>query len=135
MALLLYSPKSANCIKLLKFISDTPSMNQIVRLHNVSSMGIPPQYARQITRVPTMLTQNGKMLVGESEIQNWLESLLPARIASCDFGGKCSFSSIDGSGGDDDGDFGFSLDKCGQSLQPAMTPELLAKINQKVPSG
>lgn len=133
MALLLYSPKCPNCSTVIKFIQSNSSLQQIIQFHNVNTMGVPPQYARQISRVPTMLTKNGKMLVG-NEIQSWLQSLLPNTITNCELGGGgCQFASLDGS--DEDGNFGVNLDDCCQSLQPAMTPELLAKINQKVPTG
>jgi hypothetical protein len=75
-----------------------------------------------------MLTQNGKLLVG-SEVRQWLVSLLPVQeLKTCDMYGKCSMSSLDGSEGDDF----FELNNYGQSLQPAMTPEIEAKISRSV---
>jgi hypothetical protein len=107
----------------------------MVQVHDVNRQGIPQQYAKQITRVPTMLTKNGKILVGK-EIKAWLDSLLPGTFVNCDvnscrnFGGGGEFASIDGS---DEGSGGmFSLENYGQSLQPAMTAELQQKINKPV---
>jgi len=74
-----------------------------------------------------MLTKNGKILVGK-EIRNWLESLLPVQeLETCGFGGIDS-STLDGESTKDM----FGLDDYGISLQPAMTPELEAKISRKV---
>jgi hypothetical protein len=76
-----------------------------------------------------MLTKNGKLLVG-NEIKQWLGSLLPNDITNCTVGGRlCGLSNLDD---DDDEDSVFLLDNYGQSLQPAMTPELQARISQNV---
>jgi hypothetical protein len=83
-----------------------------------------------------MLTKNGKILVGR-EIKAFLESLLPVQFTNCDlnscksFGG--SLASLDGS--DDVGGGIFLLEHYGQSLQPAMTPELQNKISKPVSGG
>jgi hypothetical protein len=128
--ILLFSPKCQHSMQLLGYLDANPQLRQIVQLHDVTRHGIPPAFARQITRVPTLLTKNNKLLVG-NDVRAWLESLLPNRISNCDFNSKgCAFSSFDGS--EDDGGDIFSLDSYGQSLQPAMTPELMAKINKKV---
>jgi hypothetical protein len=76
-----------------------------------------------------MLTKNGKLLVG-NEIKQWLGSLLPNEITNCTLsGGMCGLSSLDD---EDDDDSVFLLDNYGQSLQPAMTSELQARISQDV---
>jgi len=112
---------------IVNYINRHAQLKQIVQFHNVNTMGIPPQYRAKITRVPTMLTKNGKILVGK-EIQNWLESLLPVQdLDACDFGG-CEMTTLDGEGSA----VLFGLDDYGRSLQPAMTPELEAKISRSV---
>jgi len=129
MALLIYSTKCKHSMEMLTYVTETPQLKQIVRLHDVNQLGIPHQYAGKITRVPTLLTQNGKMLVG-SEVKQWLTSLLPAQeLMTCDVYGRCKgMSSLDGADSDDF----FDLGNYGQSLQPAMTPELQAKISKSV---
>lgn len=128
MALLIYSTKCNHSMEILKFIGSHDQLKQIVRIHDVNRLGIPPQYKGQITRVPTLLTQNGKMLVG-SEVKQWLQSLLPVEeLMTCDLTGRCSVAALDGT----DDDSIFDLSNYGQSLQPAMTPELQAKINKSV---
>ena len=129
MALLLYSNKCTHSADTLAFINSHSQLKQIIQLHNVNTQGIPRQYAGKITRVPTLLTKNGKMLVG-SEVKQWLVSLLPVEeLTTCNIQGKCGgFASLDGH---DDDSF-FDLDHYGQSLQPAMTPEIQAKINKSV---
>lgn len=127
MSLLIFSPKCSHSVDIVNYINKHSQLRQIVQFHNVNTMGIPPQYRTKITRVPTMLTKNGKILVG-SEIQNWLESLLPVQeLDTCDFG-KCDMTTLDGEGSS----VLFGLDEYGRSLQPAMTPELEAKINKSV---
>ncbi len=127
MSLLIYSPKCSHSLDIIDYIKRRPQIAQLVSYHNVNTQGIPPQYAHKITRVPTLLTKNGKFLVG-NEIKNWLESLLPNNdISSCDFG-MCSMTSLDGEGNSDI----FGLDDYGRSLQPPMTAELEEKINRDV---
>jgi hypothetical protein len=129
MALLLFSQKCAHSRDIIEFIQGNAQLAQIVRYHDVNRQGVPQQYQNKITRVPTMLTTNGKMLVG-AEIKQWLESLLPpTELENCQLGGGCGFaSSLEGE--DDQGLF--NLGNYGQSLQPAMTSDLRAKIEQKV---
>lgn len=129
MALLIYSTKCKHSMEILAYVNETPQIKQITKLHDVNQFGIPQQYAGKITRVPTLLTQNGKMLVG-GEVKQWLASLLPPQeLTTCDVYGRCKgMSSLDG----DDGDSFFELGNYGQSLQPAMTPELQAKISKSV---
>lgn len=127
MSLLIYSPKCSHSLDIIDYIKRQPQLSQLVNFHNVNVQGIPSQYAHQITRVPTMLTKNGKFLVG-NEIKNWLESLLPNNeIETCGFGG-CSMTTLEGENNSDI----FGLDDYGRTLQPALTPELEEKINRDV---
>ena len=131
MSLLIYSPRCKHSMEVIEYINRQPQLKQLVGFHNVNTLGIPPAYRNKIDRVPTMLTKNGKLLVG-NEIKNWLNSLLPnnewSHYEFGAFGG--SMTSLDGK--DDDDDNAFSLDNYGVSLQPAMTKELEAKINRSV---
>ena len=128
-ALLIYSHKCSHCIELIQYLQNTPKLQSIVQLHNVHEKAISPEYKNKISRVPTLLTKNSKILVG-AEIKQWLESLLPSDISNCPIGGSCNITySIDGDEGD--GSF-FSLDNYGQSLQPAMTKDLESKISRNV---
>jgi len=113
-------------------IAKQPQLKQMVHYHNVNTQGIPPAYRNKINRVPTMLTKNGKVLVG-TEIKNWLDSLLPNKeVSNWGFSGSCSMTTLEGGEGDNDI---FTLDNYGQSLQPAMTQELEEKINRDVSKG
>jgi hypothetical protein len=80
-----------------------------------------------------MLTKNGKVLVG-SEIKAWLMSLLPNEDVSFDdiAGFSCSMTSLENDEEVRNGGGAFELDRYGSTMQPAMTPELEAKINQSV---
>lgn len=127
MSLLIFSPKCKHSVEVMNFISKHQQLKQIVQYHNVSEFGIPQEFKDKITRVPTMLTKNGKILIGR-EIQNWLESLLPVQeMETCDFGGINSTTL----NGEPTGDM-FGLDEYGRSLQPPMTKELQEKISRKV---
>lgn len=130
-ALLVYSARCQHSMQLVQYIFQNDQFKRIVQLHDVNQYGVPQQYARYINRVPTMLTKNGKILVGK-EIKVWLDSLVQSSIENCQLAGKCGLmiSSLDGAE-IEDGSL-FDLNNYGQSLQPAMTPELLHKINQKV---
>jgi|SRR5210317_2051369 len=129
MSLLIYSPRCAHSLDIIDYIQKNKTFKQMVKFHNINTQGIPQKYAGSITRVPTLLTQNGKILIG-NEIKAWLESLVPSNdFGGCGFGSACGVSSIDGE--DDDGDI-FSLDSYGRSLQPAMTKELEDRITMSV---
>ena len=127
---LVFSPKCNNCNDLLAYLKKHPQFEGLVKYHNVSTHGLPQSLQGHVKSVPTMLTKNGKILTGK-EIQNWLQSLLTNKELVChNFrGGFGNFSSIDG---EDDSEIGFDLDNYGQSLQPAMTPELEARISKDV---
>lgn len=134
-ALLVFSPKCKHSIEILNFVESAPQLKQLVQFHDVSTKGVPPQYARQITRVPTMLTKNGKILVGQ-EIKAWLQSLLPNSFVNCDLKTCKNFGALASFDGSDEGSDGiFLLENYGQSLQPAMTPEIQAKISKPVTGG
>ena len=128
MSLLVFSPKCKHSMDVVTFINSHSQLKQIVQYHNVSELGIPVQYRSKITRVPTMLTKHGKILVGK-EIHNWLESLLPVQdLETCGFGGSVNTTTLDGEGMSDM----FTIEEYGRSLQPPMTAELQAKISRKV---
>lgn len=133
MSLLIYSPRCKHSMDVIEYVNKHPQLKQLVHYHNVNTQGVPPNYRNKINRVPTMLTKNGKVLVG-NEIKNWLDSLLPAKeITQVGLGGMaCSMTSLDGGGGVSDM---FSLDDYGRTLQPPMTKELEEKINRDVSKG
>ena len=123
MALLVYSDKCSFCTDTLNYIKTQPELLQILRFHNVSTNGVPSQ---RITRVPTLVTNEGKMCVG-AEVKAWLTSMIPTDFESWDCsGGLCQ--NLDGS----DNPGLFELDHYGESLQPILTPELEARINMSV---
>jgi hypothetical protein len=80
MSLLIYSPRCKHSMEVIEYINQHKQLKQLVHYHNINTQGIPPAYRNKITRVPTMLTKNGKILVG-NEIKNWLDSLLPNKEA------------------------------------------------------
>jgi hypothetical protein len=133
MSLLIYSPRCKFSMEVVDYINKHHQLKQIVQYHNINTQGMPQSYKSKITRVPTMLTQNGKILVG-NEIKNWLDSLLPPKeISHGSVGGSgCGMSSLDGKG--DHSDM-FALDDYGKSLQPPMTKELEERISKSVSKG
>ena len=128
-SLLIYSPKCKHSMNILQFINTHDEIKALVSYHNVNEYGVPEQYKKQIKSVPTLLTSNGKILVG-MEIIQWFTSLLPSEIENCSLG-NCSAApcSIEDESGFDNF---FSLENYGESLQPIMTEELKAKITQNV---
>ena len=132
MSLLIYSPRCKHSMDIIEYISKVPQLKQHGHYHNINTQGIPPNYRNKISRVPTMLTKNGKILVG-NEIKNWLDSLLPKKEVEHSGIGAfgCSMTTLDGN---DTTDM-FRLDDYGRSLQPAMTKELEEKINREVSKG
>jgi hypothetical protein len=120
MALLVFSDKCPYCQEVLKFVQGEPSLQPILRFWNVTAQGVPH---KKVTRVPTLVTDEGKMMVG-SEVKAWLESMIPTDVSSFD---NSNFTfNLDGS---DSNDMIFNMDKYGESLEPRMTAELRAKIS------
>tara|TARA_R110002072_G_scaffold245573_8_gene404860 strand:+ start:563 stop:979 length:417 start_codon:yes stop_codon:yes gene_type:complete len=126
--ILIYSPKCKHCVDIIGFIQSKQEFKNIVTFHNATTLGIPSQFRSKITVVPTMITKNSKFLTG-AEIKQWLLSLIPTDISNHTFSQGCSLSSIDN---DDTEDGLFNISNYGQSLQPAITPEIEKRINQSV---
>jgi len=82
---------------IIEYINKVPQLKQLVHYHNINTQGVPQNYRNKINRVPTMLTKNGKILVG-NEIKNWLDSLLPKKEVEHSgigaFGGRCRVSMV-----------------------------------------
>jgi hypothetical protein len=121
MALLVFSDRCQYCQEILKFIEREPSIQPVLRFWNITTQGVP---TKKITRVPTLVTDEGKMMVG-SEVKAWIESMIPSEIES--FNNTDFTYNLDGT---EELDNMFNLDRYGASLQPVLTPELEAKINE-----
>jgi len=123
MALLVYSDKCKFSQEIIGFIKTQPSLLEIIRFHNIATSGVP---SKKITRVPTLVTNEGKMCVG-AQVKEWLVSMVPTEFESWDCtGGLCQ--NLDGS--ETPGLFDF--DRYGEPLQPVLTPELEARISMSV---
>jgi hypothetical protein len=123
MALLVYSDKCKWSQDIIAFVKTQPALIEIVRFHNVTTQGVP---SKKITRVPTLVTNDGDMKVG-AEVKTWLVSMIPCDFESWDESGKLC-TNLDGS----DMPGMFDLDNYGASLQPVLTPELEQKISMSV---
>ena len=123
MALLVYSDKFKFSQEIIQFIKTQPPLIEIVRFHNVTVRGVP---SKKIDRVPTLVTNDGKMCVG-GEVKAWLVSMIPTDFECWDSGNKFC-SNLDGT---EDSNL-FDLDKYGESLEPILTPELEEKISMNV---
>ena len=123
MALLVYSDKCKFSQEIIAFIKTQPALIEIIRFHNITTSGVP---SKKITRVPTLVTNEGKMCVG-AEVKAWLVSMVPTDFECWDSSGNLC-TNLDGS----ENAGLFDLDKYGESLQPILTPELEAKISMSV---
>lgn len=124
--MLVYSDRCQHSQKILRTIQENPALLKVLQFHNVTVRGVPN---KNVTRVPTLLTQDGKILVGQ-EVKAWVESMIPVE----EFGSVDSFKGtamLDESDTQGAGDM-FDLDMYGASLAPVMTQELEEKINKKV---
>jgi len=110
-------------MEIIQFIKTQPTLIEIVRFHNISTQGVP---SKKITKVPTLVTNNGDMKVG-GEVKTWLVSMIPVEFESWDSTNNF-VSNLDGS----ESRTLFELDSYGESLQPVLTPELEAKIAMSV---
>lgn len=124
MALLVYSDKCKWSQEIIGFIKTQPALVEIVRFHNVTTHGVP---SKKITRVPTLVTNDGIMKVG-AEVKAWLVSMIPCDFESWDSSGKIC-QNLDGT---NDSDGLFNIENYGSTLEPSITPELQEKIERKV---
>ena len=115
MALLVYSEKCKYSQETIGFIKTQPALLEIIRFHNITTDGVP---SNKITRVPTLVTNEGKMCVG-AEVKAWLVSMVPTDFECWDSAGNFC-QNLDGS----EIPGLFELDRYGESLQPILTPEL-----------
>ena len=123
MALLVYSEKCKYSQETISFIKTQPALLEIIRFHNITTDGVP---SNKIPRVPTLVTNEGKMCVG-AEVKAWLVSMVPTDFECWDSAGNLC-QNLDGS----ENPGLFELDRYGESLQPILTPELEAKISMNV---
>jgi hypothetical protein len=123
MALLVYSDKCKWSREIIEFIKGQPGLLEIVRFHNITTLGVP---SKKITNVPTLVTDDGNMKVG-GEVKAWLTSMIPSEFESW-YGSDNFVSNIDGT----DTPTLFELDRYGESLQPRLTPELEERIAMSV---
>ncbi len=130
MATLVYSDRCPYSSQVIQEIRETPALLHIIRFHNVTTQGIP---SRQITRVPTLVTNDGKLLVGQ-EVRAWIESMKPNQIVEEFDQSGLATASIDDSDETNTGNF-FDLNHYGSTLAPPMSRELQEKISRKVSDG
>ena len=117
MPVLVYAGQKCDyCKTILEFMQSQPVLLSLVKLHNINTHGVP----KGITRVPTLITDEGKVLVG-GEVRSCLEEMIPFEVEYTTLGSKLAL----------DTDM-FTLDMYGSSLAPPMTPALEEKIAQSV---
>ena len=127
MAMLVYSDKCPFSNQVIQEIRENPALIHVIRFHNVSTSGVP---SRQITRVPTLVKNDGQLIVG-NDVRKWIESMKPQEIVEeFDYSGLAT-SMLDETDTHDSGNF-FDIDNFHKSLAPPMTRELEEKINKKV---
>ena len=119
-----YSPRCEHCLEANKILENTPYADQIEYL-NVHHTELPSEYKKELTHVPAIITNEGKLLVG-AEVRQWALSLIPTEIESFD---ARAIASFDGNPSVVQGLF--DIESYGVPLAPPMTPELEAKINKK----
>jgi hypothetical protein len=108
-------------------IRENPALVHLIRFHNVSQLGVP---SKQITRVPTLVTNDGKLLVG-NDVRQWIESMKPEQHVSEFDQSVLAGSMLDESDTNEAGNF-FDIENFHQTLAPTMTRELEERINRKV---
>ena len=121
MALLVYSPQCKFCKEPLDFIRNNPVLQSIIRVHDIMAKGVP---STKITRVPSLVTDEGVLIVGR-DIIKWMETLVPVTFEAY---GHYSLDGANLDGSDPDGNF----NSFGQSMQPRLTPELKTRISSEV---
>lgn len=124
MAMLVYSDKCPYSSQIIRDIQENPALLHVIRFHNVTTHGVP---SKQVTRVPTLITNTGQFLVGQ-EVRAWIESMAPVEEVDAVDASGFQTSLLDG---EDESTDMFDLDRYGTSLAPQMTRALEEKINRK----
>jgi hypothetical protein len=128
MATLVYSDKCPYSQQIIQEIRENPALLHIIRFHNVSIHGVP---SKQITRVPTIVTNDNKIFIGK-QISEWIETMKPQEnVSEFSFENKTATSSLDDSDENTSGGF-FDIGDFHKGLSPTMTQDLENKINRKV---
>ena len=127
MATLVYSDRCPYCAQVIQEIRENPALIHMIHFHNVSELGVP---SKQITRVPTLVTNDGKILVG-NDVRQWIESMKPEQNVEEFDQSTLATSMLDESDANESGNF-FDVEHFHRSLAPPMTRELEEKINRKV---
>ena len=127
MATLVYSDRCPYCAQVIQEIRENPALIHMIHFHNVSQLGVP---SKQITRVPTLVTNDGKILVG-NDVRQWIESMKPEQNVEEFDQSTLATSMLDESDANESGDF-FDIEHFHRSLAPPMTRDLEEKINRKV---
>lgn len=122
MSVLVFSDRCKHCVSIIQFIQQHPELQSMVKFHNINR-GVP----KRVERVPTLVTTDGKMLVG-GEVKAWLESMLPSSFS--EYESDCiGMACLDNT----ESDTGFfSLDMYGQSLKPVISRELEERISKSL---
>jgi hypothetical protein len=127
MATLVYSDRCPYSNQVIQEIRENPALIHVVRFHNVTTHGVP---SKHITRVPTLITNDGRLIVG-NDVRQWIESLRPQEtVEEYDQSGLAT-SMLDESDSHDSGNF-FDIDNFHRTLAPPMTRDLEERINKKV---
>jgi glutaredoxin-related protein len=127
MATLVYSDKCPYCSQVIQEIRENPALIHMIRFHNVSTQGVP---SKQITRVPTLVTNDGRLLVG-NDVRKWIESMKPEEKVEEFDQTVLSGAMLDDTHDNDAGNY-FDIDHFNMPLAPPMTRELEEKVNRKV---
>ena len=127
MATLVYSDRCPYCAQVIQEIRENPALIHMIHFHNVSQLGVP---SKQITRVPTLVTNDGKIIVG-NDVRQWIESMKPEQNVEEFDQSTLAASMLDESDANESGDF-FDIEHFHRSLAPPMTRDLEEKINRKV---
>lgn len=124
MAVLVYSTRCDHSKAILGYIKTQPVLLNMVKFHNVNTQGVP----KGITRVPTLITDDGKTIVG-GDVKPYLSEFIPIELESSSLSSRLDGCFLDGTGNDSDM---FSLDSYGMPLAPPMTADLEEKISRNV---
>lgn len=127
MALLFYSDRCSHSLDLLKWLDKHQQVSNLIRRHDVSVHGIPQKFRNSVKSVPTIVTQQGQVMVGK-QCGAWVNSLIPPQEVG-GMGGYAGLTELDSEAG---GPGMFDLDNYGQSIQPQITQELEERINSTV---
>jgi hypothetical protein len=123
MTTLIYSEDCAYCKDVFYYIQNHPELDALIRVYDIQD-GVP----QVVTQVPSLVTAQGTLYSGATQVKGYLQSLLPLNIQKSPYSSNVPSARLDKKSNSKY----FAFTDFGKTVKPVITPELSARINQPI---